>query len=207
MEGRVPPDYLAQLLDGYEGYFRAAAKEGKSEEETAAMLGNPAGICRQILGEDSASPAEETRSDLAPMGRRLAAWLIDYAANILFMVGVLLVAGLLSGGDAAFLVMSLLPYLVMTSLGGWGLLSFLTMWLSHGYTLGKRLMGLRVICADGDRMGFGMSLLREIVIKGFLGMIGLWILPIVSLIWAAVKGPACTVHDKIARTLVIREQR
>lgn len=68
----------------------------------------------------------------------------------------------------------------------------------RGQTLGKQIMGIRIIKPDGDRPGILTMLLRHVV--GYLlsllgGMVGF--------LWAAWDAKHQGWHDKIARTVVV----
>lgn len=69
-------------------------------------------------------------------------------------------------------------------------------WLLAGQTLGKRMMGLRVVRSDGGRLRFGNALVREMgyVISGILFLGYLWIL---------FDNRRQGFHDKLARTIVV----
>lgn len=74
--------------------------------------------------------------------------------------------------------------------------------LSHGQTLGKRLMGLRVTAADGSRVSAGAIWRRELLGDILLGTITLGIAPIVSSFLAAGKSRR-SLPDRIADTVVM----
>jgi uncharacterized RDD family membrane protein YckC len=77
--------------------------------------------------------------------------------------------------------------------------------LTDGYTLGKRLLGLRVVACDGSRIGWRRAILREIIGRALLDMIpGLGALDVIA---PAFDDTARTLHDRVARTRVIRVPR
>ncbi len=67
-----------------------------------------------------------------------------------------------------------------------------------GQTLGKRLLGLRVIRISGEKMTLGIAFLRWVgsLVSGIFFFLGF--------LWIAVDGRKQGWHDKIAATLVIR---
>jgi uncharacterized RDD family membrane protein YckC len=77
----------------------------------------------------------------------------------------------------------------------WTLLVFaLEVWLLtgiNGVTIGKRLLGIRVIATDGSRPGFGWALLRTILL--------LFVVPPL-LSDRDLRG----LHDRAANTIVVR---
>ncbi|NEU30055.1 RDD family protein [bacterium LRH843] len=71
----------------------------------------------------------------------------------------------------------------------------------YGYTLGKRLCGIRIVKLDGSNVGIGTMLLRTIV-SGFVYVITLGIAFIVSIFMVAFRKDKRSVHDMIAGTYV-----
>jgi len=69
-----------------------------------------------------------------------------------------------------------------------------------GQTLGKRLLGLRLIRTSGEKMTLGIAFLRWVgsLISGLFACLGF--------IWIAIDHRKQGWHDKIAATLVIRTQ-
>lgn len=79
-----------------------------------------------------------------------------------------------------------------------GFLYFIFFWVLSGYTPGQGMLGLRVICTDGQpHLSLGRAVLR---------LIGFWIaaLPLfLGFIWILFDNRRQGWHDKIARTYVI----
>lgn len=76
------------------------------------------------------------------------------------------------------------------------ILYFLILWMLAGQTIGKAIMGLRIVRTDGERIN-----LRRAVIR----LAGYWLSAILFLgyLWALVDSRRQTWHDKLAGTLVI----
>ena len=127
--------------------------------------GNP----EKYPGEQFGLPERGPRS-VAGMGRRLLALLIDWLASLAVAVAVFHSAGW------TLLVFCIEVYL----------LTALT-----GFTLGKRLLGLRVARLDGKPVGFLWSLVRTILLITVIP-------PLVS--DRDLRG----LHDRAANTIVIR---
>lgn len=70
-----------------------------------------------------------------------------------------------------------------------------------GYTIGKRLMGIRIVKIDGTDVGLGIMLVRE-VIGGILYAISFGILAIVSIFMVALREDKRSIHDLLAGTYV-----
>lgn len=124
----------------------------------------------------------------AGTGRRVLAWLVDGLPFGLAAVG--LVAGL-GGGDLA-----LAAQLVLVV----GLASFAYQTLAHalvGATLGKRLLGLRVVGPDGRRPSPGRSALRAALAVAGVALLGVG--PLLALF--TLSGRA--LHDLLSGTTVV----
>jgi len=69
-------------------------------------------------------------------------------------------------------------------------------WTLAGQTPGKRLMGLLVVKANGERLKLGRAILR---------WLGYWLSGILLLgfLWILVDGKRQGFHDKLARTIVV----
>lgn len=121
-------------------------------------------------------------------GRRALAWLVDGLPFGLAAIG--LVAWL--GADDVRLVAQLLAVV--------GLASFAYQTLAHGLlgaTLGKRLLGLRVVGPDGRRPGPGRSALRAGLAVAGVALLGVG--PLLALF--TLSGRA--LHDLVAGTTVV----
>jgi len=79
---------------------------------------------------------------------------------------------------------------------GIGLLYWLGSWLLAGQTLGQSLVGVRVVMANGERIGFWRALLR------WLGYFVSAIL-FLGFLWVLVDDKRQGFHDKLAGTVVI----
>ncbi|KHF41081.1 RDD family protein [Halalkalibacter okhensis] len=77
--------------------------------------------------------------------------------------------------------------------------------LWYGYTVGKRLLGIRIVKLDGSKVGFGTMLLR-VVVAGFVYAITLMIAAIVSAFMVAFRKDKRSIHDMLAKTYVTYEK-
>lgn len=121
--------------------------------------------------------------ELADFGNRFFALVIDYV--ILGVITGILVRGAGGPGAAGSFLINFAYY--------W---YFLTQ--HDGQTLGKRLMGVRVVRANGEPLDFVTVLIRYVgyYINSFFFMLG-WI-------WALFDDQRQGWHDKLANTYVIR---
>jgi uncharacterized RDD family membrane protein YckC len=89
--------------------------------------------------------------------------------------------------------------LVIVTLGiGYFIWQFFT--YRHGQTPGKKLMGMRVISLnDGKALAFWMTLLREWVVKPFIGSITFGI----AYIWILFDDKNQALYDKVLNTIVV----
>lgn len=76
------------------------------------------------------------------------------------------------------------------------LVYYIGFWMLAGQTIGKWIMGVRIVRTNGQRLGFGASLLRYIgyVVSAILLLGYLWIL---------IDDRRQGFHDKLARTFVV----
>jgi uncharacterized RDD family membrane protein YckC len=131
----------------------------------ARAPGNP----EKYPGEQFGLPERGPRS-VAGMGRRLLALLIDWLASLVVSLAIFHTAGWT-------LVIFSIEVFVLTAL--------------TGFTLGKRVLGLRVARLDGRPVGFPWALVRTILLITVIP-------PLVS--DRDLRG----LHDRAANTIVIR---
>jgi len=89
--------------------------------------------------------------------------------------------------------------LAIVTLGiGYFIWSFFT--YRHGQTPGKKLMGIRVVSLnDGKALPFWMTLLREWIVKGFIGSITFGI----AYVWILFDSKNQALYDKVLNTVVV----
>lgn len=93
--------------------------------------------------------------------------------------------------------------LAIVTLGiGWLIWSLFT--YRNGQTPAKQLMGIRVISLnDGKALGFWMTLLREWILKEFIGGITFGI----AYIWILFDSKNQTLYDKVLNTIVVDDSQ
>lgn len=104
LQGRMPQADINEILLDYRDIFDSGSVEGKSEDEISAEIGSPAGIARTILSDAirvDTSPMGDI-SNLASMGRRLGAYIIDSftCGFLIFMVFILSAAAFFTVGSS-----------------------------------------------------------------------------------------------------------
>lgn len=70
-----------------------------------------------------------------------------------------------------------------------------------GYTIGKRILGVRIVKINGESIGFGTMLVRTIV-AGFIYAITLGIGLIISAFMVGIRKDKRAIHDFLAGTYV-----
>lgn len=127
--------------------------------------------------------------EIASVGQRLGAFLVDFAISVLVgIVGV--VIGSAIGGDGSVVELGL-------SIVYW--IAVLIMVATRGQSPGKIAIGIKIVKTDGGSIGFGTTLLREII-----GKIISSIIILLGYIWILFDGQRQGWHDKIAGTYVVK---
>ena len=148
---------------------------GKPAGEKQAAQGNLAGAVSEYPGQRFGLPQSGARS-VAGVGRRLGSLMIDWVMSVVIALAVL---GERSETSVQYLALAIFAAEIF-------LLTALT-----GFTVGKRLLGMRVARLDGQPVGFFRALIRTV----------LFLLVVPPLVLDAdLRG----LHDKAAGTIVIR---
>ena len=87
----------------------------------------------------------------------------------------------------------------MTVAGVWSLVYFVVLTGAFGATLGKMALGMKVVGADGAKVGIGAVLMREVV-----GKIVSAVVVLIGFVWILVDDNRQGWHDKIGKTFVVR---
>ncbi|MGH2804702.1 MAG: RDD family protein, partial [Thermoleophilaceae bacterium] len=79
---------------------------------------------------------------------------------------------------------------------------------ANGQTLGKQMLGIRVVRDGGERMTFGWAALREVVVKGLAVGIASSIIPFIpyllDVLWPLWDDQNRALHDMAVQTHVVR---
>lgn len=147
-------------------------------------------VCgRTLYGSDTRSGEEPARAwavefDYVGFLPRLGAQLVDFI--VLFAVGTILDA--IGLNLYVQVLISHLYYVLLIGL--------------RGQTIGKQLLGIRVVNRNGDVPGIGRAMLREVIGKFVSGIVLL-----LGYIWVLFDRRRQAWHDKIGGTYVIRVER
>ncbi|MDA0353130.1 MAG: RDD family protein [Chloroflexi bacterium] len=159
--------------------------------------GQPGRTAGRLLGD---GPAE-----LAPNGRRISAFLIDigfaagswFAIAVIFAIGYFAVNGIPENGN--------IPIADQDRLGLWMWLSWILImlvgtWVANatGGTVGKRILGLRIVRTNLEPPGIGWGLGRTLT--AWLS----WIPVGLGFLWGTWDDSGQTWHDKMSGTYVVR---
>lgn len=228
LSGRISDRELNDILSDYEGFFLTGTEEGKTEDEISEELGNPEDIARSLIEEGG----KELSLCYAPVYKRIPALIIDViVAGLPFIwfapntaIGSYFMPQVMSNMIPALLstvkcsnhtwISQVRPFWIAAIIASalwFFFINPLCMIIFKGYTLGKKIMKIRVVSADGTRANPVQIIIRECIGKYFVNMLGSLIpnsifqlLPsAVSLIWACASKEHRTIHDTIARTCVI----
>jgi uncharacterized RDD family membrane protein YckC len=90
-----------------------------------------------------------------------------------------------------------LELLTLLSVLGFSVVYFVGFWSTDGQTIGKTILGLRVVTSDGSQRSAAKAFLR------YIGYIVNTLLLSIGFLWAAFDQRRQGWHDKIAGTLVI----
>lgn len=137
--------------------------------------------------------------ELAGIAARALAWAIDFLIVVAVIVTSVLVLSVVSAAAGGFAV-ALLSIVVFVAQWGYGVLCE---WLWSGRTVGKRVVGLRVVSEDGLRPDFYQAVVRNLLRVADL----LPALYLVGGLSALLDPRRRRLGDLAAGTLVVRERR
>jgi uncharacterized RDD family membrane protein YckC len=149
-----------------------------------------------------AGPPVET---LATWGPRAGAYLVDVLIEgaIGFAIGIVVVAagaGDTAAGAAIFGTAILVALLYPTTM----------LATTNGRTVGKKLVGLRVVQAGGAPIGWGRAAMREIVMRvvviGLIGTLTFGVASLLDVLWPLWDKENRSLHDHGADTWVVRDR-
>ena len=134
-------------------------------------------------------PEGMTALEIASVGQRIGAWLVNGVIGILVGVVGFLVVAVIGGFPQLPVFAFAIAYAVVY------------MWLvsTRGQSPGKMAIGIKIVKTDGTSIGIGTTLLREII-----GKIVSSIILLLGYIWILFDGKRQGWHDKIASTYVVK---
>lgn len=172
-------------------------------------------------------------SSLAPMSRRLGAFVLDFILMglffvllfIIFLIPLGLMRTIFLDSGSFYGPLQNLHYGLSHFVSSFGLFAFgnigmllftfgtfnlfgaIILWATDGYTPGKWILKMKVVKLNGQKLTFVDALLREVVIKSIANSFLSGFLNVGSFIWAYATEDNKTVHDLVAQTRVITVER
>ncbi len=145
-------------------------------------------------------PTEPTRDDTSVIGARIGAQIVDsIVMGVIFFLVVMVFGGIGgAAGDAAGGGIALMGILV--GMGAALFYAFLLEGTWDGYTVGKKLFGIKVIKEDGSECDVGSAFVRNLlrIIDGlFYYLIGFVVM--------AASDKRQRIGDRLAGTVVVRD--
>lgn len=220
---KIKSDDLQSILLDYAEIFESNSSENKTEDETSDEIGSPASVAKNILDDytslKSASPNSENDYQIAPIGKRLVAFMID---SILSLLPIALFAAGPGGIINALFVAPLVPSLplffavpfqptAMQITINLILLSFFwvygtaSMILLKNKTVGMHIMHMKVIKANNSTLRISDIMIRQFLGKIIIPSITFGISNFGSFIWMLFSKTNNTVQDRISGTLVVED--
>jgi len=139
--------------------------------------------------------------DIAEPWRRFLGFVIDWAMLVMTSLAVVAVVGINLGDEGAFR----LPASVRLVQGFVGAAYHIGFTVSFGQTPGKMLMGTRVLKERTARIpDLGSAALRWVVPGIFVFLPGVSVISVVIYGWLLFDGLRRGLHDRVARTVVVR---
>jgi uncharacterized RDD family membrane protein YckC len=150
---------------------------------------------------------------LASWGSRLGAYLIDLLVLLIpvGILGILIVGGLVDSGSSvwawvgASILWALVSALVVLF---YAPLLMMRQGERNGQTIGKQVVGIRVMRDSGQAMSFGWAALREVVVKNLAVNIASAIIPFIpwflNFFWPLWDDQNRALHDMAVQTHVVK---
>lgn len=204
-----PPERRAAISAEFAEHLREAEAAGELGS-TLDRLGPPRDAAKAFVAGHELHPA--------PLGRRIAAFLVDLAIPVLVAIAAIAIGTAAGVGGGAGDLMDFGRDLSAEREADWGALQILAVlsvgaawlwWIAglavtewrYGRTPGKALLGLRVVTESGIAPTFGQAVVRSLT-RVFSGP-----LQIIDWAWALFDERRQRALDKLARTLVVRDER
>ncbi len=135
------------------------------------------------------APEGMTALQIASAGQRLGAFLVDLVISIIVgVVGFAIGSAIGDLGSTLNSVFGIVYWIIV-----------LIMVATRGQSPGKIAIGIKIVKMDGTPVGFGTTLLREVI-----GKIVSAIILLLGYIWILFDGQRQGWHDKIASTYVVK---
>lgn len=169
--------------------------------QVAASDGGAAGAQQPAQGGHGAQHAggAPTRDDTDVIGARIGAQIIDTIVMAILFWGILFVFGTIAGAVESGGLGLLTLVLAFVSVISYG---FLLEGLWDGYTVGKKVFGIKVVKEDGSPCDLGAAFVRNL-----LRIIDSWFYYAVGFVFMAMSDKRQRLGDRVAGTVVVNDSR
>ena len=140
-----------------------------------------------VVSDDA--PEGMVALEIASAGQRLGAFLVDFVISIVVGIAGFVIGSAMGLGEQTMNTVFGIVYWIIV----------LIMVASRGQSPGKIAIGIKIVKTDGTPIGFGTTLLREVI-----GKIVSAIILLLGYIWVLFDGQRQGWHDKIASTYVVK---
>ena len=135
---------------------------------------------------------------LAKLPSRSLGFALDFMLQIAMLVAALFLVTAFGSAIDATLAQVVVFVTVLAVLVGYPVLME---WLTHGRTLGKLALGMRVVRDDG-----GPERFRHALVRGLMGFVELYLFGFIAIITSLLSPEGKRVGDYLAGTIVVRER-
>lgn len=141
---------------------------------------------------------------LAEPGTRFAAELVDRLSVILPYLVLSIMGGVVGGARGEEGTGLVLPFVGLGVVGSLGMMGYqLYLLATSGQSLGKRLMGIKVVRTNGSAVDLGRLILLRNVVPGFINLITCSLFGLVDPLFIFATDRRC-LHDHVADTKVVK---
>lgn len=222
--GKIEDDDLKNILMDYDEIFESSKAENKTEGETSDIIGSPAIVAKNILDEctdkKASKPSLEADYQIAPIGKRIAAFIIDSILSLLPLaifkaapngiINALFIAPINPSLPLFFYIPDFKPTNAQIAIN----LALFSIFLLYGTvimiilknkTIGMLLMSIKVVKTNNSNLKAIDVIIRQFLSKILIPSLTFGFSNIVSFFWALFSKTNNTVQDKIAGTLVVED--
>lgn len=150
--GKVSDDELENIIMDYDEIFESGKAEGKTEEEISDMLGSPALVAKAIVDEspNTSELNDENGYPLAPLGKRIVAFIIDYVLSLIPLVLLCIIIGaprLMLSVFPIMIINPLIPLFLIFSLASQlsGIFSYTGSGVERVYTYSPHVINIQIV--------------------------------------------------------------
>jgi len=143
---------------------------------------------------------EYNESSLAGLGLRCSAFLLDYILTLLIPAVTLVLAVYIKRRWVATTAANVIVIIGYLATAAVIYFNYVHSYVRRGQSFGKRFIGIRVVRTDGEPIDYRTALLRHIV--GYPLSVLLFGL---GMLWMLLDGRQQGWHDKLAKTIVVRD--